>query len=196
MDGNLASIELHTSLARASKCAAHGDVFDLDPGPADILDCGEVALAIRKLLDKAGLECWAKTSGSKGMQLYVPLNTAVTFDDTKGFALEVARRMAEDEPDRIVTTQAKVERSGKVLIDWSQNDDHKTTVSVYSLRAKSRPTVRVDGERSKSEQRLPKGYPCCWSFESVAYLSGSREVRSVRARLRQAKLPRPSGLNP
>ena len=140
---NLASIELHVSLAKASNPRRPtAMVFDLDPGPpADIVDCGEVALEIRKLLKSAGLESWPKTSGSKGMQLYVPLNTAVTFDDTKKFALALARAMEARAPDTIVTGQSKAERAGKILIDWSQNDDHKTTVSVYSLRAKDRPTV-------------------------------------------------------
>jgi bifunctional non-homologous end joining protein LigD len=140
---NLASIELHTSLAKASNVKRPtAMVFDLDPGPpAGIVECGDVALTIRKVLGKASLECWPKTSGSKGMQLYVPLNSAVTFDQTKRFALGLAQHMEATEPELILTTQAKVERAGKILIDWSQNDDHKTTVSVYSLRAKDRPTV-------------------------------------------------------
>ena len=169
---NLASIELHTSLAKASAVRRPTAlVFDLDPGPpADILDCGEVALAIRKVLKKTGLECWPKTSGSKGMQLYVPLNTAVTFDDTKRVALALARRMETDEPDRIVTTQAKVERVGKVLIDWSQNDDHKTTVSVYSLRAKSRPTVSTPLDWREVSAACRKGDASLLSFEAADVL--------------------------
>jgi bifunctional non-homologous end joining protein LigD len=170
---NLASIELHTSLARAANVRRPtAMVFDLDPGPpADIIDCGEVALAIRKVLKKAGLECWPKTSGSKGMQLYVPLNTAVSFDDTKRFALDLARHMEEAEPDRIVTTQAKVERSGKVLIDWSQNDDHKTTVSVYSLRAKDRPTVSTPLEWREVTAACTRGDAAALSFEADEVLA-------------------------
>ncbi|HEY7874965.1 MAG TPA: non-homologous end-joining DNA ligase [Actinomycetota bacterium] len=170
---NLASIELHTSLAKASNVGRPTAlVFDLDPGPpADILDCGEVALAIKKVLAKAGLECWAKTSGSKGMQLYVPLNTAVTFEGTKRFALALAQHMAAAEPDRIVTTQAKVERAGKVLIDWSQNDDHKTTVAVYSLRAKQRPTVSTPLEWREVTAACKKGDAGRLSFETDEVLA-------------------------
>jgi bifunctional non-homologous end joining protein LigD len=165
---NLASIELHTSLAKASDPRRPtAMVFDLDPGPpAGILECGEVALSIRKVLEKAGLECWAKTSGSKGMQLYVPLNTAVTFDDTKRYALALARHMEAGSPDLVVTTQAKAERSGKVLIDWSQNDDHKTTVSVYSLRAKERPTVSTPLEWRDVSEACKKGDAERLSFEA------------------------------
>jgi bifunctional non-homologous end joining protein LigD len=166
---NLASIELHTSLAKSTNVRRPTAlVFDLDPGPpADILDCGEVALEIRKVLKKAGLECWPKTSGSKGMQLYLPLNSAVTFDDTKRVALALARHMEQSEPDRIVTTQAKVERAGKVLIDWSQNDDHKTTVSVYSLRAKERPTVSTPLDWREVSAACRRGDASALSFEAA-----------------------------
>jgi bifunctional non-homologous end joining protein LigD len=170
---NLASIELHTSLARASNVRRPTAlVFDLDPGPpANILDCGEVALAIKKVLGTAGLECWPKTSGSKGMQLYVPLNSAVTFDDTKRFALALAQHMERADPDRIVTTQAKVERAGKILIDWSQNDDHKTTVSVYSLRAKDRPTVSTPLEWREVTAACRRGDASALSFEAADVLA-------------------------
>ena len=170
---NLASIELHTSLAKASNVRRPTAlVFDLDPGPpAGILECGEVALVIRKELKKAGLESWAKTSGSKGMQLYAPLNTAVTFDDTKRFALALAQHMQAEHPGEIVTTQAKVERAGKILIDWSQNDDHKTTVSVYSLRAKERPTVSTPLEWREISAACRSGDPAKLTFEAPGVLA-------------------------
>ena len=141
---NLAALELHLSLSRAE----HWErptllVFDLDPGPpADVVQCCEVALLIRELLAGLGLSCRVKTSGSKGLQLYVPLNNpAVTYDDTKPFALAVAQLLERQRPDLVVSNMAKDVRTGKVFIDWSQNDESKTTVGVYSLRAGAHPTV-------------------------------------------------------
>jgi len=119
-------------------------VFDLDPGPpADIVQCCEIALRLQALFDRMGLVSLAKTSGSKGLQVYVPLNTPdVRYDKgTKDFALAVAQSFEQRLPDQVVSSMKKALRPGKVLIDWSQNDEHKTTVNVYSLRAKSRPTV-------------------------------------------------------
>ena len=141
---NLADLELHTFLARAARPQRPTMlVFDLDPGPGtDILDCGEVALWVRDVFDAFGLESFVKTSGSKGLHFYVPLNTPdVTFEDTKPFARAVGEIVERDHPDRVTTNMSKALRAGKVFIDWSQNDDHKTTVSVYSLRAKEQPTV-------------------------------------------------------
>jgi bifunctional non-homologous end joining protein LigD len=141
---NMAAIELHAPMARGvdidspTMC-----VFDLDPGaPADIRQCAEVALDIRDTLEQlAGLECYAKTSGSKGMQLYVPLNTPHTHEHCSGFAQAVAQTLERHDPDRVTSVMAKAVRPGKVFIDWSQNSRHKTTVAAYSLRARPRPTV-------------------------------------------------------
>jgi len=118
-------------------------VFDLDPGPpADIVQCCEVGLILRGLFESLGLVSLAKTSGSKGLQIYVPLNRPdVTYDDTKPFARAVAELLEQQLPELVVSRMTKSLRSGKVLVDWSQNDEHKTTVSVYSVRAKDRPTV-------------------------------------------------------
>jgi bifunctional non-homologous end joining protein LigD len=117
-------------------------VFDLDPGaPADIVDCARVALMLRALFSEMGLQCFAKTSGSKGMQLYVPLNTAVDYEQTKTFARAVAQLLESRKDARVVSSMKKSLRGGKVLVDWSQNDQHKTTVAVYSLRARERPAV-------------------------------------------------------
>ena len=140
---NLADIEMHPSLALA-KAPDRPTVlaFDLDPGePAALPECREVALLLRDTLAGLGLDCCAKTSGSKGMQVYVPLNTAVTYDDTKPFAQALAQLMERHHPKLIVSSMKKSLRGGKVLIDWSQNSFHKTTVAVYSLRARERPTV-------------------------------------------------------
>jgi bifunctional non-homologous end joining protein LigD len=117
-------------------------VFDLDPGaPADIHTCCELALAVREVLGSVGLEAWAKTSGSKGLQLYVPVNRPLTHEGAASFALAVGQLLERQQPERVVTTMTKAVRPGKVFVDWSQNNRHKTTVAVYSLRARPRPTV-------------------------------------------------------
>ncbi|HMI68696.1 MAG TPA: DNA ligase D, partial [Solirubrobacteraceae bacterium] len=141
---NLADLELHTSLALASESERPTLVaFDLDPGaPATVVECCQVALLLRGMFEGLGLECFAKTSGSKGMQVYIPLNTPdVTFAQTKSFSKAVAELLAREEPGLVVARQTKSARKGKVLVDWSQNDRIKTTVNAYSLRAMERPTV-------------------------------------------------------
>jgi len=139
---NLGSIELHVSLSRASNLMRPtAMVYDLDPGaPATIVECAELALEMKKRFAKLGLEMFPKTSGSKGLHLYVPLNTAATFEQTSGLAHTVALELEAEMPDLVVSTQRKTEREGKILIDWSQNGPHKTTVSVYSMRARDLPT--------------------------------------------------------
>lgn len=140
---NLAALELHAPMARADDIETPTMVvFDLDPGPGTGMpDCAEVGLWIRDVLDGIGLAAWPKTSGSKGLQVYVPLNTPATHDGASAFALAVAQVLEKANPDRIVTTQAKAARTNRVLIDWSQNSRHKTTVAPYSLRARPTPTV-------------------------------------------------------
>jgi bifunctional non-homologous end joining protein LigD len=142
---NLADLELHPSLSRADEIMRPAVMaFDLDPGPpAGLRECCEVALILREALGRVGLECFAKTSGSKGIQVYVPLNVDdVDYDGgTKPLSKALARHLEAQHPKLIVSTQKKELRRGKVLIDWSQNDEHKTTVCVYSLRARERPTV-------------------------------------------------------
>jgi bifunctional non-homologous end joining protein LigD len=140
---NLADIELHTSLSLAADAQRPTMlVFDLDPGaPANIVQCCEVALVLRGLFGALGLESVAKTSGSKGMQMYVPLNGDVTYAQTKPFARRVAELLEQRLPELVVSRMTKRIRAGKIFVDWSQNDDHKTTVNVYSVRARDRPTV-------------------------------------------------------
>ena len=157
---NLADIELHPSLSLADDAGRPTMVaFDLDPGaPAGIVECCEVALELRDLFTHLGLEGCAKTSGSKGLQVYVPLNTPdVSYEQTKPFAHAVAGLLEERHPELVVSRMAKAKRGGKVLIDWSQNDEHKTTVSVYSLRATERPRVSTPVDWSEvakcAEQR-------------------------------------------
>jgi bifunctional non-homologous end joining protein LigD len=141
---NLADLELHPSLSLAEEIERPTVLaFDLDPGPpAGLRECCEVALILRETLDRLGLDARVKTSGSKGIQLYVPLNDDdVSYDETKPLSNALARHLEGEHPKLIVSTQKKELRRGKVLIDWSQNDKNKTTVSVYSLRARERPTV-------------------------------------------------------
>jgi len=140
---NLADIELHTSLARKQNVARPTMmVFDLDPGPpANIVQCCEVGIWLRDLLAKLELKSFPKTSGSKGLQVYVPLNTPVTFDQTKELARDIARHLERKHFKLVLSEMSRALRKGKVFVDWSQNDEHKTTVNVYSLRAKELPTV-------------------------------------------------------
>ena len=158
---NLGSIELHVSLARASSLMRPtAMVYDLDPGaPATIVECCELALEMRKRLRRMGLEVFPKTSGSKGLHLFVPLNTAVTFERTSGLAHAFALEMEEEMPDFVVSTQKKTERDGKILIDWSQNGPHKTTVSVYSLRARDLPTCSTPVTWREVQACVKKGDP-------------------------------------
>lgn len=143
---NLADLELHVPLARASHIQRPDSiVFDLDPGPpAGLEACCKVALLVRELLDGMKLEAFPKVSGSKGLQLYVPLHRPdVTYDDTKPFAKAIAETLEHEVPKLVVSQMKKSLRTGKVFVDWSQNDEHKTTVCVYSLRAKDFPTVSL-----------------------------------------------------
>lgn len=141
--GNQAALEVHAPLALGADLDTPLTVaFDLDPGaPADIVDCADVALWLREVLDSIGLVGFPKTSGSKGMQVYVPLNSPASYDQTSGFALAVGQLLAKQHPDRVLVEMNKAKRKGKVFIDWSQNNRAKTTISVYSLRARARPTI-------------------------------------------------------
>jgi len=140
---NIANLEVHPfTHTRASLNRPTALVFDLDPGPpADIVDCCQVGIKIRDLFTALKLKCFAKTSGSKGLQIVVPLNTPVTYAKTKAFAKALAEMFAHRFPDQVVSLMKKDLREGKVFIDWSQNDDKKTTVAVYSMRAKDIPSV-------------------------------------------------------
>ena len=138
---NLAGLEIHPFLHKA----AHIDrptsiVFDLDPGEGtDILDCAEIAFLVKDLLEKWKLKSYPKVSGSKGLQVYVPLNTELTYEVTRRFANAIAELLAHENPKKVLPKMTKLARKGKVFIDWSQNSDFKTTIGVYSLRAKRDP---------------------------------------------------------
>ena len=140
---NLADLELHTSLSRKNKIERPTMmVFDLDPGaPANIVQCCQVGLWLRDLLDQMKLKSFAKTSGSKGLQVYVPLNTAVTYHQTKSLSHALAQHLEHEHADLVTSNMSKAVRKSKVFVDWSQNDEHKTTICVYSLRAREEPTV-------------------------------------------------------
>ncbi|HEY3861839.1 MAG TPA: non-homologous end-joining DNA ligase [Verrucomicrobiae bacterium] len=165
---NLADLELHVFLHKMP--AIHRPTalaFDLDPGPpADIVACCEVALKMRKIFESLELESFPKTSGSKGMQVCVPLNTAVTYEQTKGFARELALLLERQFPKLVVSKMEKALRKGKVFVDWSQNSDTKTTINVYSLRAKERPAVSTPVRWSEVEHALKTGKASDLSFES------------------------------
>src|SRR6266702_4918618 len=140
---NLADLELHTSLSRKNNIERPTMmVFDLDPGaPATIVQCCQVGLWLRDLLDQIKLKSFPKTSDSKGLQVYVPLNTSVTYDQTKDLSRALAQHLEGEHVDLVTANMSKAVRKGKVFVDWSQNDEHKTTIRVYSLRARQEPTV-------------------------------------------------------
>jgi bifunctional non-homologous end joining protein LigD len=155
---NLAALELHPSLALVKdiKCPTEM-VFDLDPGPpANIVQCCQVGLWLREIFEHFGLQSFPKTSGSKGLQIYIPLNTPTTFERTKMFSHALAQLLEHEHPDMVVSDMKKKLRTGKVLVDWSQNDEHKTTVAVYSLRAREHPTVSTPVTWEEVEKTLKK----------------------------------------
>ena len=170
---NLASIELHPSLSLAADIPTPTMiVFDLDPGPpADIIQCAQVGLWVRDIFAHFGLESFPKTSGSKGLQVYVPLNTPTNYDQTKPFAHAVARLLEHEHPGLVVSDMKKAVRTNKVFVDWSQNDEHKTTISIYSLRARERPTVSTPVTWEEVDRALKKKDPQRLSFESKDVLS-------------------------
>jgi bifunctional non-homologous end joining protein LigD len=165
---NLAGIELHPSLSLAKDIASpRSMVFDLDPGPpANIVQCCQVGVWLREIFDHFGLQSFPKTSGSKGLQIYVPLNTPTDYDSTKSFALALARLLENEHRELVVSDMKKQLRVGKVFVDWSQNDEHKTTVSVYSLRAREHPTVSTPVKWEEVQQALKKKEAALLVFEA------------------------------
>ena len=169
----LAAIELHPSLS-LSRAPKRPTVlaFDLDPGPpADVVDCSRVALRLRDLLAQLDLESFIKTSGSKGMQLYVPLNSKATYEQTRPFAQAIAQIVAKQNPDEVLAKMGKkTDRSGKVLIDWYQNNERKTTIAVYSLRARERPTCSTPVTWDEVEAAAESGDGSGLVFETTDVL--------------------------
>jgi bifunctional non-homologous end joining protein LigD len=164
----LAALELHPSLSLGRKPEQPTVLaFDLDPGPpANVIDCCRVAIRLRQLFDHLDLECFPKTSGSKGLQVYVPLNTKTSYDETKPFARALAQLLEKQTPDEVLSRMSKAERKGKVFVDWSQNHQTKTTIAVYSLRARERPTASTPVSWDEVEQALKREDPERLAFEA------------------------------
>jgi bifunctional non-homologous end joining protein LigD len=195
---NLASIELHPSLSLAPDIATPTMiVFDLDPGPpADIVLCAQVGLWVREIFDHFGLRSFPKTSGSKGMQIYVPLNTKTSYEQTKSFAHAVARLLEQAHPELVVADMKKAVRTNKVFVDWSQNDQHKTTISVYSLRAREHPTVSTPVTWEEVEQALKKKDAGQLVFEAKDVLARVEKMGDLFEPVQtlKQKLPQLAGL--
>jgi bifunctional non-homologous end joining protein LigD len=193
---NLADLELHTFLHRAPTIARPTSlVFDLDPGaPADIVRCGETGLHLRDLLAQFNLECFPKTSGSKGLQIYVPLNTPVNYEKTKEFAHAVATSLERKFPNLVLSRMQKNLRGGKVFVDWSQNDAHKTTVCVYSLRAKERPTISTPVTWEEVASAVKKKNAHLLAFEEDAVLKRVEKQGDLFAPVLRLKQKLPTGL--
>jgi bifunctional non-homologous end joining protein LigD len=169
---NLASIELHPSLSLAKDITCpRSMVFDLDPGPpANIVQCCQVGIWLRDIFEHFGLQSFPKTSGSKGLQIYVPLNSPTSYEVTKTFAHALARLLENEHRELVVSDMKKQLRVGKVFVDWSQNDEHKTTVSVYSLRAREHPTVSTPVKWEEVEHALKKKDETLLVFEASQVL--------------------------
>ena len=195
---NLASIELHPSLALAADIRTPTMiVFDLDPGPpANIVQCAQVGLWVRAIFDHFGLKSFPKTSGSKGMQIYIPLNSKTSYEQTKSFAHAVARLLEHEHPELVVSDMKKAVRTNKVFVDWSQNDEHKTTISVYSLRARERPTVSTPVTWEEVEQALKKKDAGRLVFEAADVLARVEKIGDLFEPLLtlKQKLPQLEGL--
>ncbi len=180
----LAAIELHPSLSlgRAPKRPTVL-VFDLDPGPpANVVDCCRVALRLRDMFGHFGVECFPKTSGSKGLQVYVPLNSKkVSYETTKPFAKAIAQLLEKQTPDQVVSKMKKVEREGKVFVDWSQNHQSKTTIAVYSLRARERPTASTPVTWDEVEAAADSGDGEPLVFEASAVLERIEDLGDLFA---------------
>jgi bifunctional non-homologous end joining protein LigD len=196
---NLASIELHPSLSYADDIMCPRQlVFDLDPGsPANIVQCCQVAMWLRSIFEHFGLESFPKTSGSKGLQIYVPLNTNTSYDETKPFAHAMARLLENEHRDMVVSDMKKAIRTNKVFVDWSQNDEHKTTVSVYSLRARERPTVSTPVTWEEVAHTLKKKDAGLLVFESDQVLARVEKMGDLFATVieMKQKLPKLEGLD-
>jgi len=175
---NLAALELHPSLALAKDVTCPTEmVFDLDPGPpANIVQCCQVGLWLREIFEHFGLKSFPKTSGSKGLQIYVPLNTPTTYDATKLFSHALAQLLEHEHPELVLSEMSKQARTGKVFVDWSQNDEHKTTIAVYSLRARERPTVSTPVNWEEVERALKKKNADLLVFEAKQVVARFEKV--------------------
>jgi bifunctional non-homologous end joining protein LigD len=197
---NLAAIELHPSLSLAKDIVCPTMmVFDLDPGPpANIVQCAQVGLWLREIFEHFRLQSFPKTSGSKGLQIYVPLNTPLSYETTKPFAHALARLLEDQHRELVVSDMKKELRKGKVLVDWSQNDEHKTTIAVYSLRAREHPTVSTPVKWEEVERLVKKKDAGLLVFEADHVLKRVEKMGDLFEpvlKLKQ-KLPALSGIAP
>jgi len=195
---NLADLELHTFLHKAPALNRPTTLaFDLDPGPpAGILLCCQVGLWLKSIFDALGMKSFAKTSGSKGLQIYVPLNTVVTYAKTKAFSHRITELLEKQFPETVVSKMQKSLRGGKVLVDWSQNDDHKTTINVYSLRAKEQPTVSTPVSWKEVAKALKKKSASGLTFEASDVLKRVQKLGDLFAEVLtlKQKLPLESAI--
>lgn len=175
---NQAALEIHAPMSRAGALETPTHlVFDLDPGsPADVVTCGQVAMLVREVLETVGVECWVKTSGSKGLQISVPLNTPHDYDHTSSFALAVGQLLERQHPDLALTEMTRAKRKGRVFVDWSQNSFHKTTIAVYSLRGRDRPTVSTPVGWDELAAAVSAGDPTLLVFEAADVLDRVEEL--------------------
>jgi bifunctional non-homologous end joining protein LigD len=186
---NLAAIELHPSLSLAEDVTCPTMmVFDLDPGPpANIVQCCQVGLWLREIFEHFGLQSFPKTSGSKGLQIYVPLNTPTNYESTKTFSHALAQLLEHEHPELVVSDMKKQLRTGKVFVDWSQNDEHKTTVAVYSLRAREHPTVSTPVTWEEVQRALKKKDANQLVFEAKQVVSRVEKMGDLFAPLLELK---------
>ena len=194
---NLADLELHTSLSHKDKIERPTImVFDLDPGPpADIVPCCQVGLWLRDLLSEMKLKSFAKTSGSKGLQIYVPLNTSVNYDQTKDLSRAIAQHLEREHDDLVTSNMSKAARKGKVFVDWSQNDEHKTTICVYSLRAREEPTVSAPVKWDEVKNCLKKKKADLLKFRSDQVLARVEKLGDLFEPVERLKQKLPKKLN-
>ncbi|MGV3774958.1 MAG: non-homologous end-joining DNA ligase [Verrucomicrobiales bacterium] len=191
---NMANLEMHVFLSKAPKIQRPTSiVFDLDPGPpANVLDCAQVALWIKDILDQLKLQSFIKSSGSKGLQIYIPLNTTITYEKTQPFSKAIADYLAKQHPDIVVSNMARDLREGKVFIDWSQNSEHKTTVAVYSLRAKrEEPFISMPVAWEALKKALKQKKTDCFYYtpaEAIEFLETKGDLFEPVLKLKQ-KLP-------
>ena len=195
--GNQAALEIHVPMAKGVDLDTPTNlVFDLDPGePADVVDCADVALWLHEVLESVDLEGFVKTSGSKGLQLYVPLNTPTEHSQASSFALAVGQLLEGQHQDRVLVEMTKSKRRGKVFIDWSQNNRAKTTIGVYSLRARHKPTVSTPLSWDEVEALSTDRDPGSVRFEADAVVERVRQLGDIFEPVLsiQQELPVPRG---
>jgi bifunctional non-homologous end joining protein LigD len=192
---NLACLEMHVLLARAPDLPRPTYVvFDLDPGaPAGVIECAHVAVLLRDALDALGLAAGVKTSGSKGLQVYVPLKRPADYAETKGFARSLARLLEKEHPDLVVSRMKRELRPGKVYVDWQQNEDFKTTVCAYSLRAREQPTASTPLRWEEVETAADEGDEAALVFDAAAVLERAERHGDLFAATLELEQDLPTG---